>query len=178
MSKIINIVLVALMVFITVQVLAGFGIFGLDAAALIDAPAPDFTLTTLTGDSKSLSGYEGNVVLLTFWFPSCSACRMELPRLETLWKEHKESGFEVLAIEATGDNIGAEKFVVKYGINFTVLKNGTAGSGAVDKLYLVDRYPTSFLIDRKGVVRHHYIGFVPGMERKIEKDLKVLLSEQ
>ena len=121
MSKIINIVLVALLIFITVQVLAGFGIFGSGAAALIDAPAPDFKLTTLRGNAKSLSGYEGNVVLLTFWFLSCSACRLELPRLETLWKEHKESGFEVLAVETTGDNIGAEEFVAKYGINFTEL---------------------------------------------------------
>lgn len=55
------------------------------------------TFTTLDGDTKSLSDFEGKVLILDFWETWCTPCRRVMPTLDKLAKEYKDD-FEVLAI--------------------------------------------------------------------------------
>ncbi|HHE04557.1 MAG TPA: TlpA family protein disulfide reductase, partial [candidate division WOR-3 bacterium] len=64
----------------------------------LNIPAPDFTLRTLSGKEMKLSSFRGKVVELNFWATWCGPCRYEMPSMEKLYKEFKDDGLEILAI--------------------------------------------------------------------------------
>src|SRR5512138_2529469 len=64
----------------------------------IGSPAPDFRLTTLTGQSKSLAQYRGKIVLVNFWASWCPYCRDEMPSMDRLVRLFPKGDLVVLAI--------------------------------------------------------------------------------
>ena len=98
---------------------------------------------------------------------------MELPRLEPLWNKYKDQGFAVLAIEAMRNREGATKFFEENNLSYHLVENGE--DDVVRKVFGVQGYPTSFVLDRQGRVVFYHIGFDKGDEVKIEKEIKKLL---
>ncbi|MBS7565377.1 TlpA family protein disulfide reductase [Mucilaginibacter sp. Bleaf8] len=121
--------------------------------ALLNQPAPDFTLTDLTGKKWNLSALKGKTVVLNFWFTTCPACIQEVPQLNELTKNHQGSRVIFLGL-GLDDAAVIKRFLKKHPFNYTVLQNAdTAG-----KLYRVNSYPTSIVIDPKGVIRFIQVG--------------------
>jgi cytochrome c biogenesis protein CcmG/thiol:disulfide interchange protein DsbE len=117
--------------------------------------APDFTLQTLDGRSVKLSDYRGQVILLNTWASWCPPCRAEMPDLEAYYREHKEDGFVVLAINDEEDASTVASFIQAQGFTFPVLLDP---GGKVMSQYGVRGLPTSFFIDRNGMVRGVWSG--------------------
>jgi peroxiredoxin len=67
--------------------------------------APDFTLSTLQGETKQLSQLRGTPVLLTFWRTDCTWCHVEMPKLANAYRRHHDVAVHVLGIAS--DNDGA-----------------------------------------------------------------------
>ena len=80
-------------------------------------PAPDFTLTTLDGNTVSLSDYEGEWVLLNFWATWCPPCIVEMPYLQTL----ADRGLNVLGVNMAEPEENVELFTIRHGITFPIL---------------------------------------------------------
>lgn len=68
---------------------------------IINNPAPDFTLQTITGETVSLSDYAGRVVFINFWGTWCPPCVEELPALQEFAAAQDEDGAVVLAINSS-----------------------------------------------------------------------------
>jgi cytochrome c biogenesis protein CcmG, thiol:disulfide interchange protein DsbE len=127
------------------------------------ARAPGFTLETLDGRSVSLGQYRGKVVLLNVWATWCSPCVWEMPSMERLYRELAPRGLEVVAVsvDAVGPGAGRtglrfiEQFVEDLGITFTVLHDG---GGEMRRAYGVSGLPTTYLIDRNGMIVHTRLG--------------------
>jgi peroxiredoxin len=117
--------------------------------------APDFSLHTLDGRVVALSDYRGRVVLLNTWATWCPPCLAEMPDLEAYYRQHQDDGFVVLAVN-DGESPGAvAAFVEERGFTFPVLLDP---EGVVLDAYDVRGLPTSFFIDREGVVRGVWMG--------------------
>lgn len=101
---------------------------------------------------------------------------MELPRVEELYKEFKDRGFKVIAVEALQDTERARKFIADKKLTFVFLENGKGESDVVRRLYGVGGFPTSFLIDRQGRVLHSHLGFEPGDEVKLKAEIAQMLG--
>ncbi len=86
----------------------------------------------------------------------------------------KDEGLTVLAIEISGDRRRAGKFMEEEGITFVNLYDEGGNIGR--DLYGVYAYPTSFLIDRDGIIRYRHIGFRPGMEKTLALEIRRLLG--
>ncbi|EDP75663.1 TlpA disulfide reductase family protein [Hydrogenivirga sp. 128-5-R1-1] len=129
--------------------------------------APDFTLKTLDGKEVSLKDYRGKVVLLNFWATWCPPCREEMPLFVRMYEKYKDKGFEILAVSTDSSLEPVKKFVKEYRINFPVLYDDKN----VVSLYGIQGLPTSFLIDRDGVILKVRLGEY----KEIEKDLKEVL---
>lgn len=126
------------------------------APAQINA-APHFSLVDIKGKKHELKDYIGKVVILDFWATWCGPCRMELPHLKDLHKRYKGKGLEVIGVslDAQGKSV-VEPFVKKNEIEFVSL----LGNAEVVKAYgNVRSIPTTFLIDRKGIVQKVYKGY-------------------
>lgn len=147
-----------------------FGGKATGAAPKPGAPAPDFTLTTLDGKKASLGDFRGKVVLLNFFATWCPPCRAEMPDLEATYKELKGKGLEIVAIDLQEDNATVSGFTKSLGLTFPILLDRGAD---VFGQYHITGLPTTFFIDRDGVIREFVIG---GLNKKIimEKLGKIL----
>jgi len=120
-------------------------------------PAPDFALQNMDGETFTLSELRGNAVLLNLWATWCPPCRAEMPAIEKIYREYKEQGLVVLAVNATSqdDPLAIVPFAEEYGLTFPILLDET---GEVGALYQLRSLPSSFFIDRGGVIREIVIG--------------------
>jgi len=133
--------------------------------------APDFTLSGIDGKTHKLKDYLGDVVILDFWATWCGPCKMEIPHLKELHARYKEKGLTVIGVslDAQGKQVVAP-FVEKHEIPFLSL----LGNADVVKAYgNVRSIPTTFLIDRKGIVQKVYKGYQD--ISVFEADIKKLL---
>lgn len=123
-------------------------------AARVNFQAPDFVLTTTDAKSVALSDYRGKVVLINFWAAWCPPCRTEMPDLRDAAVAHSDN-FVVLAINNGESAETAENFARLFNLQFPILLDS---DGAVARKYNVQGLPTSFFVDRAGIVRAATMG--------------------
>jgi peroxiredoxin len=119
--------------------------------------APDFHLSTFSGEAYSLSDLRGKPVLVNFWASWYPPCRTEMPAMQNVYDEFQDEGFTVLAINTTyQDNLGdAITFAQVHQLTFPLL---TDKDGTVANLYEVHSLPTSFFIDAQGMIQEVIVG--------------------
>jgi len=137
--------------------------------------APDFTLERLNGEPITLSDLRGQVVLINLWATWCPPCRAEMPAIEQVYRDLGAQGFVVLAVNTTFQDREADAaaFVTQYGLTFPVLLDR---DGAVSNRYQLRGLPTSFFVDRQGVIRSVVVGG-PMSETLIRSKVEDLLKE-
>lgn len=141
------------------------------AEPLVGHYAPDVTLRDLHDKLTPLSSLRGKVILLNFWYVSCPPCQFEMPALERIYLAHRAQGFDVVGIN-TGDNAATiSEFTRPLGITYPILRD--IGERAV-LAYEIRATPSSFLIDRAGVIRAVYTG--PVNSSTFQKQLDTLLA--
>jgi len=138
-------------------------------------PAPEFTLDTLSEESINLHDFRGKVVVLNFWASWCPPCKAEMPAFEALQQAYRTSDVIVLAINTTyqDDLAAATQFVEENHLSFPILFDN---DGKVTNTYQVLAMPSSFFIDRQGVIRQVIIGG-PISEALIQTQVRRLLQE-
>ncbi|HET9491244.1 MAG TPA: TlpA disulfide reductase family protein [Methylomirabilota bacterium] len=107
----------------------------------------DFTLPLLGGKSFRLAAHRGQVLLVNFWATWCPPCLEEMPALERLWRQHKGSGFVLLAVSLDGDPAPVGPFVAEHRLTFPVALDSKF---EVANLYGVRALPATFIVDRHG----------------------------
>jgi cytochrome c biogenesis protein CcmG/thiol:disulfide interchange protein DsbE len=120
-------------------------------------PAPDFTLNTPSGETITLSNLQGQTVLVNFWATWCPPCRAEMPAIQKVYEEYRDQGFTVLAVNSAfqDDPLAIVPFAVEYGLTFPILLDETAD---VSRAYQVRSLPSSYFINRYGVITQVVIG--------------------
>lgn len=126
-------------------------------APFAGSPAPDFTLDALDGGRVSLSGLRGQPVLINFWFTTCGPCRIEMPAIQSRYERYRDQGLRVLAVNFDEPKSDVADFAEEFGLTFDVLLDPGA---KVQDLYRVRGYPTSFFVDRDGVIQVLHIGLM------------------
>jgi len=119
--------------------------------------APDFELTTLVGQSIHLADLEGSPVIINFWASWCPPCQSEMPEFEKFYQEYQEKGLTVLAVNSTSqDELQAiYTFVANENLTFPILLDN---DGSVFNLYQIQALPTTFFIDKNGMIKQIVIG--------------------
>ena len=121
-------------------------------------PAPDFTLTDITGHEFSLSDYRGKVVILEFFAIHCPACEMQVDELKKVWSKFHDGLFIIsISVDPRDTDEALRSYAAEHNILWRVARD-TAGVGdAYDVYYL----PTIVIIDREGYIRYRHEGLTP-----------------
>ena len=120
--------------------------------------APDFSLVDLNGNRVSLSDFRGRSVLLNFW-TYCDICKEELPYIQQVYENRASllPDLVVLAVNVSQRADQVQEFVSYYGFTFEFLIDTWA---TVASDYYIHDIPTSFFIDRNGIIQDVHIGLL------------------
>ncbi len=153
---------------------SGTDVWAADVQAEVGHLAPDFTLKTFEGGTVRLSELRGQkVVLINFWATWCPPCRLEMPTMQQIYSEHKDRGFEILAVNIESDAEQAiSDFVKELRLTFPILLDPDM---KVTRKFRVIGLPVSVLIDRQGIVRAKEIGYHDWTSRASRKLVEGLL---
>lgn len=145
-------------------------------ASEVGQPAPQFNLPSLLqNQSVSLNQFSGKVVYVDFWASWCAPCRTSFPLLNKLQQKLKDQGFEVVAINLDEDPANAEKFLKDFSVTFTILRDR---NGEWADKYVVESMPTSFIVDRQGVIQNIHHGFTSDDINELEQKIVQLLAKK
>jgi len=136
--------------------------------------APDFTLPDLEGNSVTLSDFRGKVVFINFWTQWCPPCRAEMPEIEALYQEYKDKDVVVIGVDILVweilkgyDESDVRQYVQQGGYSWTFVIDTT---GEVTRNYGVTVIPTSFFVDKEGIIQAVKVGG-PMTKRAMESRL-------
>ena len=139
-------------------------------AGSIGQPAFDFELKDSKGKTVKLSDFKGKVVVLDFWATWCPPCRKEIPGFVTLHNTYQEKGVEVVGVSLDRSWAPVEPFMREYRISYTIL----LGDQKLTEMYGgFTGIPTTFIIDRNGIIRDVHTGYMP--ESTFVEAVKLLL---
>jgi peroxiredoxin len=139
-----------------------------------EVEAPDFELATLDHGTFRLSEHRGSVVVVNFWATWCPPCLHEIPDFIALQDELGEAGLVIAGVSLDDEGVEVvERYARELEINYPIMLD----DGQAAELYgPIDAMPTTFLIDRKGMVR----SYAPGMLTRdaLRPVLQDLLAER
>jgi peroxiredoxin len=137
---------------------------------------PAFSGKTANGEKVSLSDYKGKVTIIDFWASWCKPCKEGFPFLVELYDNYSDKGFEVLGVNLDEEVANMNKFLRKMDkdIKFKIISDADSKIG---NLYNVEAIPSTFFIDKKGVLRYMHLGFSGDDKEKFKKEIESLLNE-
>ena len=138
----------------------------------VNYPAPELSLQTVNGKSESLIDYRDRVVLVNNWATWCPPCKAEIPTLQAYYETHANDGFVIVGIEAGEPQKDVLAFVQEHDMTYPVWFDL---SGAAMNAFHNESLPSSYVIDRQGVVRYSWVGEIS--QEMLEKYVTPLLTE-
>ena len=135
--------------------------------------APDFTLSTLDGQTVSLSDYRGTAVMIDFWAEWCPFCTGEFPVMQQAFKKFEDQDFVILGVHRTATEpvSTARSFVDRIGATFPILLD--TEDETYQTFVKVRAMPASVFIDREGVIRSRIFG--PKQLELLEDEIRNIL---
>ena len=140
----------------------------------VGLPVPAYATVSLGGDTVSLAGQRGKVVLMNVWATWCHPCRDEIPELQAIHEKYQSRGLELIGVSV--DTEGADETIRAFMRDFRMTYPVWRDPGErVSAQFQIVGVPATFLIDREGVLRWHKTGPIqPGdatLTSAIEKAL-------
>lgn len=143
---------------------------GGEGQAPVGAPLPPIKVDALSGKTINVASYKGRVLLLDVWASWCDPCKQELPVLNDMAKRLKSQGIDILAVSVDQERANVDKFLHTHGSHWS-LTIAHDPRGEVAELLQPDKMPTSYVVDRAGIVRYVNAGFLPADASTIEQHL-------
>ena len=136
--------------------------------------SPAFTTEDAAGNRVESGSYRGKLVVLNFWATWCPPCRLEMPSMERLYREFRDKGLEVVAVNFMETPEQVKAFAEEQKLSYPMLLDRRA---EIAERYGVMRLPVTVLIGRKGEVIAKAIGFKDWYKDDIRELVAALLGE-
>jgi cytochrome c biogenesis protein CcmG, thiol:disulfide interchange protein DsbE len=122
----------------------------------IGSAVPQVTLSEINGTSVRIpESLRGKVFVLHFWQIGCSSCKLDMPAMDTLYKQYRKKGLEILAVNVGQKKEAVRSFAAELGVSYPLLIDPNERNA---RLYGVTDVPRTYVIDRSGIVRYRILG--------------------
>lgn len=117
---------------------------------------PIFSLPDLNGNKVVIPDYfRGKVVVIRFWVDWCASCAREMPLIDDIYNKYKDRGLIILAVNVGQSREAAAAFISRLKISYPALLDAKS---VISHRYYVTAVPTTYILDRKGVIRNKILG--------------------
>ncbi len=144
-----------------------------DKSEFVGKPAPDFVLKDIDDNEVKLADFEGKAMIVNFWATWCGPCREEIPGFIALQSQYASKGFTMIGISTDRKRDVVRSFATENKINYPLLM---ADEKVREDYGDISAIPTTFVIDKKGIVRYTYVG-VPSDKLIFQQKVEELLAE-
>lgn len=125
--------------------------------------------------TEDLQRYKGQVLYIDFWASWCGPCAQSFPFMNEMHQQLKDQGLQIVGVNLDENMDDAKAFLAKYPASFTVAADI---SKQCAKDFDVKAMPSSYIIDRKGMVHHVHLGFRAGEANELRALVEKLLNEK
>jgi peroxiredoxin len=138
-----------------------------------ETKAPSFELKDVNGRTVRLSDYQGKVVLINFWATWCPPCRVEIPDLVRLQREHGKEGLQIIGITYPPEKKArVRRFARNLKVNYPII----LGTREIkDGFSSEDTLPLTIVINRDGKVSDIISGIL--LREEFDEKIKPLLMK-
>jgi peroxiredoxin len=120
----------------------------------VGKPAPDLAGEDLDGKPIKLSDYRGKVVLLVYWGSWCGPCMAQVPHEREIVSRFKDKPFILLGVNCGDTREKAKQTATDKQMEWTNVWDGGSNEGPFQAAYDVRHWPTTYVIDGEGAIRH------------------------
>lgn len=136
--------------------------------------APDIGLADLGGHTVTMAGLRGQVVIVDLWATYCGPCAHELPVLQSIYDSLHTQGLTVIAVASDHDRATVERFVRRLHLTFPIVHDP---GHVVPARYGSHTQPASYVVDRRGIVRHVHAGYTSSQAATLRREARALLAQ-
>jgi peroxiredoxin len=133
----------------------------------------DFAVHTIDGKPFRLSSLKGNYILLSFWSAGCAPCRMENKKMSKDYNRY-DNKIAIVSFSIDKNKDAWVKASQSDNIRWINISDLEGSSGTIKTKYNVQAIPTSFLINKEGLIIERFVGF----DEDFNSKLNTLLSQQ
>ena len=133
-----------------------------------------FKLKTPEGKAIGTGTYKGRVLLVNFWGTWCKPCLKELPEFDQLYRRYRGNGLTLVAVATDEDPVPVQDFARSRKLAARIALGGEAYAGQ----YGSDKFPFTFVVDHKGVIKASYRGYKPECMGQLESDIRTALEKR
>lgn len=129
-----------------------------DASKFVGKTMPDFSVTTIQGETFSLSDSlkEKKAVMVNFWATWCYPCELEMPYMQEAYEKYKDKVDVIaLSIEPSDTDDVLKEYAKEHGLDFLIANDAETW---LSQIYAEDAIPATLLIDRFGIIVHYSVG--------------------
>ncbi|MGE3268876.1 MAG: TlpA family protein disulfide reductase [Chloroflexota bacterium] len=142
------------------------------ATADIGQPAPALKLPLAGGGEMDLASFRGRPVVVNFWATWCEPCRAEMPVFERAHTQYADQGLVIVGVDMQEQDADIQAFMAQVGVTFPSMVDRT---GEVTRQWRATGLPTTFLIDRQGIIRDVRVG--PFTDEMLAERIARLLAQ-
>ena len=118
----------------------------------IGSKAPEINLEDTKGKETPLSSVEGEVILIDFWASWCGPCRAEIPNLVKLYSKYHTKGFEIYGVSLDSKKTDWTNAIKQLNMTWPQVSDIKGWQSSAAKLYGINSIPSTFLIDKNGII--------------------------
>ena len=139
--------------------------------------APEFEVTTSLGDTLTLAGLSGKLVVLDFWATWCPPCRESVGDLKELTKKYSKDQVVLISVSADSDRKAWTDYIASKKMNWDQYWDE---SGSMRNLFGVHSFPTYIVIDGEGMIRDRIVGENPqqSVVSRLKQSLQTLAPQK
>ncbi|MCK4666119.1 redoxin domain-containing protein [Candidatus Dependentiae bacterium] len=120
----------------------------------IGSPILEYETKDIKGVAFSFKKYKGKVLLLDFWATWCAPCVHEMPNVLATYNKFHKKGFDIIGVSFDSDLKKMKEFIIKEKMSWCQIADGKGWNSEFGKFYNIRSIPSTYLIDRKGVIRY------------------------
>lgn len=131
-------------------------------------------MTSNSAETLNVQTYTGNVLYVDFWASWCPPCAKSFPYMNAMSNQYKDKDLKIIGINLDESPDDAGDFLNKHPANFPVFSDLDTECA---RAFAVQAMPTTYLVDRKGIIRHIHYGFRSSTADELQQKIDYLLAE-
>jgi thiol-disulfide isomerase/thioredoxin len=139
-------------------------------SSLLNKPLKSFHFTDINNNKWGSNELKGKILIINFWFTACKPCIQEMPYLNQLVSENKDS--VIFLAPAPENETQIRRFLKKYSFDYHIIPSSLDYITSMN----IENFPAHLVVDKQGIIRQVFIGYADDIKQKLQAEIERLIK--